>query len=139
MPTEPETKRAIVFVDGQNLFYAAKEAFGYRYPNYDVVKLARLVCEEQVWSLCKIHFYTGIPEEADNSFWSHFWVAKLAAMGTRGVKVFSRHLRYRNQTVNLPDGSSHTFLVGQEKGIDIRIALDIVHAARPYKTGRRER
>ena len=32
---EPAIKRAIAFVDGQNLFYAAKEAFGYTYPNYD--------------------------------------------------------------------------------------------------------
>ena len=32
---EPAIKRAIAFVDGQNLFYAAKEAFGYSYPNYD--------------------------------------------------------------------------------------------------------
>ena len=44
--------------------------------------------------------------------------------------MFSRPLRYRNQTVTLPDGTSHTFLVGQEKGVDIRIALDIVRAIR---------
>ncbi len=30
-PTEPSVKRALVFIDGQNLFYAAKEAFGYDY------------------------------------------------------------------------------------------------------------
>ena len=47
-----------------------------------------------------------------------------------GIKVFSRPLRYRNQTVKLPDGSTYSFLVGQEKGVDIRIALDIVHAMR---------
>ncbi len=32
MPSEPPVKRAFVFVDGQNLFHAAKEAFGYLYP-----------------------------------------------------------------------------------------------------------
>jgi len=42
MPTEPQTKRAIAFVDGQNLFYAAKEAFGYSHPNYDVLALATM-------------------------------------------------------------------------------------------------
>jgi hypothetical protein len=31
MPTEPTPKRTIVFFDGQNLFHAAKEAFGYKY------------------------------------------------------------------------------------------------------------
>jgi hypothetical protein len=35
MPTEPGIKRAFAFFDGQNLFYAAKEAFGYPFPNYD--------------------------------------------------------------------------------------------------------
>lgn len=31
---EPQVKRTIAFFDGQNLFHAAKEAFGYPYPNY---------------------------------------------------------------------------------------------------------
>lgn len=120
----------IAFVDGQNLFHAAKEAFGYRWPNYDVGKLAGAVCNQQDWLCGRIHFYTGVPEPHDHPFWSQFWNAKLAVMGTRGIKVFRRALRYRNQTVTLPDGSSHTFLVAQEKGIDVRIALDIVHAVR---------
>ena len=38
-------------------------------------------------------------------------------------------MRYRNQTVRLPDGREHVFLVGQEKGIDIRLALDIISLA----------
>ena len=36
MASEPAIKRAVAFVDGQNLFYAAKIAFGYSFPNYDV-------------------------------------------------------------------------------------------------------
>ena len=73
----------------------------------------------------------------DDPFWNHFWTAKLATMGTRGVKTFTRHLRYRNQTVRLPDGKTTTVLVGQEKGIDIRIALDVVRMAREnqYEVG----
>lgn len=34
MPTEPAIKRVVAFFDGQNLFYAAKYAFGYNWPNY---------------------------------------------------------------------------------------------------------
>ena len=45
------SKKAFVFVDGQNLFHAAREAFGYRYPNYDVLKLAELICRKQKWQL----------------------------------------------------------------------------------------
>jgi hypothetical protein len=66
---EPRTKRAIAFIDAQNLFHAAKEAFGFRHP-------------------------------------------------------YSRALRYRSKTVRLPDGTEHSILVGQEKGIDIRLDLD---------------
>jgi hypothetical protein len=38
-------------------------------------------------------------------------------------------LRYRNKIVRLPDGSTHSFLTGEEKGIDVRIALDILTGA----------
>ncbi len=50
-------------------------------------------------------------------------------LGRQGVHVHSRPLRYRNQRVRLPDGSEHTFLTGEEKGIDVRIALDVIRMA----------
>lgn len=128
--TNSTAPRAIAFIDGQNLFHAAKESFGYNYPNYDVQCLSKAICKQYGWDLKATFFYTGIPDESDNTFWHHFWKAKLAHMGRMGIHVFSRPLRYRNQTVKLPDGNTHTFLVGQEKGVDIRIALDIVRMAR---------
>lgn len=129
MPAEPPVKRTVAFTDAQNLFHAAKEAFGYRHPNFDPLKLARTICERVNWSLAAARLYTGVPALTDDAFWNHFWSAKLAQMGREGVITYSRALRYRNQTVRLPDGREHTFLVGQEKGIDIRIALDIVRLA----------
>lgn len=130
MPPEPSGKRTIAFIDGQNLFYAVKKAFGYTYPNYDPKALAERIAAPRGWTLTQTFFYTGIPDPGDDPFWNHFWTAKLAVMGTRGVETFSRTLRYRNQTVQLPDGSTSTVLVGQEKGIDVRIALDVVRLAR---------
>jgi uncharacterized LabA/DUF88 family protein len=112
------------------LFYAVKEAFGYNYPNYEPVSLASQVCALQGGQITQIRFYTGIPDKSDNPFWNYFWTAKLAVMGKKGIHVFSRSLRYRNQTVRLPDNSDFTFLVGQEKGIDVRLALDAVRLAR---------
>ena len=129
MPAEPPIKRTVTFIDAQNLFYAAKEAFGYRHPNFDPLKVARAVCDRQVWSLVKTRLYTGVPAQADQPFWNHFWTARLAQMGREGVWTYSRALRYRNQTIRLADGQEHTILVGQEKGIDIRLALDIVRLA----------
>lgn len=129
MPSEPTVKRAVAFVDGQNLYYAAREAFGYTYPNYDVSALAKAISEAAGWGLVQTRFYTGIPDPSDNPFWHHFWSAKMAVMGREGIHVFSRSLRYHNKTVKLPDGSPFTFLAGEEKGIDIRIALDIIRMA----------
>ena len=130
MLSEPQTKRAIAFIDGQNLFHAAKEAFGFTFPNYDPKLLAEAICAAQGWSLVDVFFYTGIPEAGDNPRWNHFWSSKLAVMGTRGVRTFTRPLRYRNQTVTLPTGVTTSVLVGQEKGIDVRLALDVVRLAR---------
>lgn len=50
-------------------------------------------------------------------------------MGREGIVTYARALRYRNQTVRLPGGQEHSILVGQEKGIDIRLALDVVRLA----------
>lgn len=133
MLSEPTEKRVVAFIDGQNLFHAAKDAFGYKYPNYDPKSLAQKICDQKKWKLAETRFYTGVPSSLDHPFWHHFWSAKLAVMGTRQIHTFSRSLRYRNETIVLPDGTSVTALVGQEKGIDIRIALDIVSFARAGK------
>lgn len=130
MAQEPQRKRAISFIDGQNLFYAAKEAFGYSHPNYDVQLLSRSVCDRQSWSLTQTQFYTGIPDVGDDADKNYFWSGKLAVMGRQGVDVFSRPLRYRNRKVRLPDNTIHSFLAAEEKGIDVRIALDIIRLAR---------
>ncbi len=129
MSVEPLMRRAVAFIDAQNLFHAAKEAFGYRHPNFDPLKLAATVCKGPGWDLAETRLYTGVPAAADNAHWNHFWTAKLAQMGREGVITYSRALRYRNQTVRLPNAGEHTILVGQEKGIDIRVALDVVRLA----------
>lgn len=130
MPAEPATKRTVAFVDGQNLFHAARESFGYTFPNYDAPALAAAICHARGWDLVSTRFYTGVPDPSDQPFWNHFWAGKLAVMGRQpDVHVFSRALRYRNQVVTLPDGTQHTFLKGEEKGIDVRIAVDVIRMA----------
>lgn len=103
-PAEPRFPRARVFVDGQNLYRGAKEAFGYHYPNYEVQALGDKLCHEHGWQLNGIYFYTGVPDTDDDAFWHHFWNAKMAVMGRKGIHVFSRSLRYRNKEFKLPDG-----------------------------------
>jgi hypothetical protein len=129
MPQPPATIRAITFFDGQNLFHSVKAAFGYKFPNYDPVALSVAVCAAKGWVCEAVRFYTGVPDATDDPFWSHFWIAKGAQMGREGIHVFTRPLRYRNKVVTLPDGTEHTFLDGDEKGIDVRLALDVISLA----------
>jgi hypothetical protein len=50
-------------------------------------------------------------------------------MGCEGVWIFTRPLKYRNKEIKLADGSLHTFLDGDEKGIDVRLAIDVIRLA----------
>jgi uncharacterized LabA/DUF88 family protein len=125
---EPQTKRAIAFVDGQNLYHHARAAFNVSHPNYDVLALTRKICQSKGWFFKAARFYTGMPELADDPKWHNFWTKKLLAIKRQGVHVYSRRLRYREQEVII-NGTSRTVTVGEEKGIDIRIALDCVSLA----------
>ncbi|PVM89271.1 NYN domain-containing protein [Caulobacter radicis] len=125
----PAKKRAIVFIDGQNLYHCAREAYSCTHPNYDPLKLARLVCEKHGWLLKQVRFYTGYPKAEDDPFWANFWQKKLLAISRQGVKKFSRPLRYRKKTIKLKDGSEIETTVGEEKGVDVRIAIDVIRCA----------
>ena len=95
--------------------------------------LARAVADQQGWQLTATRFYTGLPAPADDQAWHDFWSAKLLAMSRTGVVTYSRPLRYRNKRVRLPDGTEHTYLHGEEKGIDVRIALDVIRLAHRHE------
>lgn len=130
MASEPKVKRIIAFVDGQNLYYNVRQAFGYSFPNYDVKALATSISNAEAdWDLQQVRFYTGIPDKTKDPWWNHFWVSKLAMMGRQGVYQFNRPLQYRTNSVDLPDGTTHTYLTKQEKGIDVRLALDVIRLA----------
>lgn len=103
--------------------------FGYAYPNFDILKLSDALCRRHGWELEQARFYTGVPDAADDPFWHGFWLNKLAMMGRRNIHVFKRPLRYRRKTIVLPDGAKQTVRVGEEKGIDVRIAIDVIRLA----------
>lgn len=129
MIREPPIKRVVAFFDGQNLYHSAKKAFGHKHPNYDPVALTGRVAAEMGWEVVGVRFYTGVPDEADDPFWNHFWNAKFAQLGREGVHVFRRPLRYRDKRIVLPDGSVFVYRDGDEKGIDVRIAVDVIRLA----------
>jgi uncharacterized LabA/DUF88 family protein len=143
---EPDTKRVAAFIDGQNLFRSVKEAWGYHFPNYDVSKLTHAIAESkamQGWNAPTVYFYTGTPDPVIDPMWATFWQRKVAAMRLAGVTVFTRTLRYgasrftcgrcaTEQVVSVSCANCGTVKPdrGREKGIDVRIALDIVRLAR---------
>jgi hypothetical protein len=90
MPSEPRTKRAVAFLDGQSLFHAVKETWGYRFPNFDPKALSAAVCGAQGWTLAEVRFYTGVPAAERDARWHDFWARKTRALKTEGVYVFTR-------------------------------------------------
>jgi uncharacterized LabA/DUF88 family protein len=123
---EPATKRAVAFYDGQNLYHAAREAFGHGWPKYDPMKLAHAVCAQNGWSLRAVQFYTGRPSAIEEPFWAGWWQRKLLAVSRSGVKVETRELKYRDREIDIGDGCTITRRIGEEKGIDVRIAVDVI-------------
>lgn len=115
----------IVFIDGQNLYHLAKDAWlsdgsdkasPYAWPSYDVEKLANaLAAREPGRTLAQIRFYTGVPAPSRNpaqQFWHDFWLNRLRYLRNRGIYTYrGRVSRGR-----------------QEKGVDVSLAIDLVQA-----------
>ena len=126
---EPIIKRAVAFFDGQNLFRHAMAAFGYYHPNYDPVKLTDAICLDRGWIRQGVRFYTGTPSEDRDARWHAYWSNRLVTMRRAGISVTTRPIRYR-ETANVgSDGRPQIAVTAQEKGIDVRLALDIVRFA----------
>jgi uncharacterized LabA/DUF88 family protein len=124
----PAVLRAIAFIDGQNLFASARDAFAIRAPSFDVVALSRAIAATRGWEVREVRFYSGVPTARDNEQLHRAWTRQLRGMRAKGVSVTVRPLRRHRKRVRLDDGSTAEVTVFEEKGIDVRIALDIVRA-----------
>ena len=121
---------AMGFFDGQNLFQHAKDAFGHHHPNFDPQKLHAAVCAAKGWQPNVVKFYTGIPNAEESEMWSGYWSNRILAMKRAGIVVTTRPLRYRKRQAYDEKGELQTITVAQEKGVDVRLALDVVKSAR---------
>lgn len=118
--SEPTIKRVYTFFDIQNLYLSVKTAWRVKYPNFDPVVLSEYVTSKfENWVLTGIRLYTGVHAAEKNPFWHNFWNKKLTFHKNldKRVDVFTTPLHYNNG-------------VPSEKGVDVRIALDLVRAAR---------
>lgn len=120
---EPEKKRLFTFFDCQNLFKSAQAAWGYSYPNFDPIKLSLLIPKLLPDCLLrKIYIYTGIHHPKKDYNWYYFWDRKLkVASQDPRVTTVTRELRY-TFTNGIP--------IPREKGIDVKISLDLIRLAR---------
>lgn len=129
MADEPGIKRAVAFYDGQNLYRHAMEAFGHHHPNYHTISLFNAICKAQGWENHGVRFYTGTPDFKHSELWNGYWNNRLLSMRRAGILVTRRPIRYHTEEIELPDGSIYTVEAPHEKGIDLRIGLDLVRMA----------
>lgn len=132
-PARPNPVRVRAFVDGSNLFNSLKRCFGHRHPNYDIARLAQaVVALEPNRLLVGTSFYIGIPKPLDDADKNAWWSKKLAAMGRTGVSVNTRHLKRRELSIKLGGLVFFEKTVPRlvEKGIDLKLGLDLVRLAR---------
>lgn len=130
MAEEPAIKYAMAFIDGQNVYQHAKDAFGHHHPNYDPLKLHSAVCARHNWTPTLVRFYTGIPNAAESPMWAGYWAKRILFMKRAGVHVTTRPLRYRKERVVDASGRETIITTPQEKGVDVRLALDVISTAR---------
>jgi len=120
-PPFTRPKRAVAFIDGRNLRYAARKAFSEpRLSDFHPALLAQEVARAEGWRLDGVHFYIGIPQEGRvvGGETRRFWEMRVSRWQREGVQVFTRDLACDNR----------------EKGVDVRLALDAVSRfrTRPY-------
>ena len=120
----------MAFFDVQNLFRHAKDAFGHYHPNFDPVQLHRAVCQANGWLPIETRFYTGVPDANRDPKWASYWSNRVLALKRSGVQVTTRKLRYRDELVSGGNPDQRIVTTPQEKGIDVRLALDLVKMAR---------
>lgn len=116
--------RAFVFIDYQNMYKGAREAFGWtsemgHFGSFRPLAMARTLTHEADRELLAVHVYTGMPTPEHDPRGHGPMQRRTQAWEDENpqlVKVHTRPLRYPPP-------------VGREKGIDVELALDVVSFA----------
>lgn len=125
--SQPARKRTIVFVDYQNMYKGAREAFGYKrngdaahFGNVRPYSLGRrIVRDHPDRALEQVRVYSGVPTPQRDAKGNKIMQRKLATWAQDmpdKVEVFPRPLSYPPPR-------------GREKGVDVELAVDLVRMA----------
>lgn len=118
---------AAIFIDSNNLFHAMNDAFGEG--RHNIVTLAHLVCAKRGWTPGQINYYCGLPKKDHDPKGFIAATRRVDYLRRHGVNVVTRDLIYRTKKVVGPAGEQTIVTNVSEKGIDVRIALDVVRSA----------
>ena len=134
IPPEPHPLRVVFFIDGQNLYHACDRHFGQGncHPHLLAAELL------QGRALAGVRFYTGIHDPRTHPAGHAAMSRRIDAMQEQGVWVYTHQLKY--STCEVVDRSARPCAHGyckvithdqaREKGIDLRIGLDMLRLAR---------
>ena len=89
-----------------------------------------MVCCRYGWNPTLVRFYSGVPSADHSPMWSAYWSNRVLAMTRAGIVVVTRPIRYDREFVELEEGRTKPIATPHEKGIDVRLALDVVRLAR---------
>lgn len=128
----PTPLRIIVFIDGQNLYNDCRRTFGKGEAHPHL--LAQELCSARFGEdrqLVQVRFYTGIHSPNRNPRSNAYMNRRLGAMKARGIWTFARPLKYSLQWVKNKEGPPEfvEIMQGREKGVDVRLALDLFRLA----------
>lgn len=120
------TNRTVVFIDYQNMYRSAREAFnweseGGHFGNFRPYGLGRRMVREVDRLLTQVRVYTGIHIPQRNAAQHAQMQRRMAAWVAESpekVALFPRPLRYSSRRPG-----------GEEKGVDVELAIDLVSLA----------
>jgi uncharacterized LabA/DUF88 family protein len=135
VPTKPDLLRVMFFIDGQNVYHGCVSHFGHGnchphlFPNWFLGGTR---------TLAGVRFYTGIHDPRVDAASNAAMNRRLAAMQAHGVHTYTHPLLYSEaeRVDHSVAPCEHGYLKvdtvrrGREKGIDLRIGLDMVRLAR---------
>ncbi|MDI6892285.1 MAG: NYN domain-containing protein [Actinomycetota bacterium] len=132
IPERPSPLNVIVFVDGQNFYNDCRKMFGKGETHPHL--LGEELCSERFGSdrkLRQVRFYTGIHTPDGNPKMHAYMTRRLEMMKATGVWTFARSLKYSKEWVRNREGGPEFIEItkGREKGVDVRLALDLVWLA----------
>ena len=116
--------RTIVFMDYQNLYKGAREAFGWQneaghYGNFRPISLGRVLTRETDRALEQVRVYSGVPTPRHDARGNAIMQRRLATW----VGVSPDHVQVNHRPLKYPPSQ------GREKGVDVELAIDIVRLA----------